>query len=314
MSLLKKIFQNHRQHKHWYFLAPALVLLILFNFYPLIKIFYISLDNNYNKFSDYFSRSFGIKNYTTIFGDADFQDAFLNTVLLVFIAVPLSIFLSLMIAVALGNVYNRYFKNTLQTIFFLPYLTNSIIMGMVFALLFYHKTYPFKSTSEGLFNQLLTFFGISSQQDWINVAADYSHKMFVLIFCVVWKSLPFQIVIFTVSLQNIGKDYYNAARIDGASKKTIFKRITLPLLSPIIFYQLIIAMIQMLKEYETVVGVFGNNESKVNTIVGYIYNQISTDKIDSFARGAAATIILLLISVLFTVMNFFLSKRKLIRN
>ncbi|MFT2805124.1 carbohydrate ABC transporter permease [Candidatus Phytoplasma asteris] len=311
MSLLKKLFHHnstkYSKHNHWYYLAPALILMVLFNFYPLVKTLFISLDSRYNKFADTFSYSFNFSNYTTTFCDPDFRTALFNTFLLVFVAVPISIFLSLMIALALNSVYNRFLKNIFQTIFFLPYLTNTVIMGIVFAVLFYHNSFGIQTRPEGFFN---SFFGF--QQDWINISAPYSYKMFVLIFYVVWKSLPFQILIFSVGLKNISKDYYDAARIDGASKITIFRKITLPLLAPTIFYQFIIAIIQVFKEYESVIGVFGNSYiTKVNTVVGYIYQQLEGTLMDSYSRGAAATVILLLISILFTAINFFFFEKKL---
>ncbi|WP_349401947.1 ABC-type sugar transport system, permease protein [Candidatus Phytoplasma solani] len=308
MSFLKKISQNHWKYKHWYYLFPALIIAIIFNFYTLNKTFLISLDSGYNKFADVFSYYFNFKNYRNIFVDQDFLKALLNTFLLVLTAVPLSIFISLMIALGLNNVYNRFLKKFFQTVFFLPYLANSVIMGMVFAVLFYHNIFAFKDSSEGLINQ---FF--NSSRDWINPAASYFSKMFVLVIYVVWRSLPFQILIFSVSLQNIGKNYFDAARVDGASKMTIFRKITLPLLSPIVFYQIIITMIQVFKEYESVVGIYGTNELKVNTIVGYIYHQISNPVLDSYSKGAAATIILFLISIFFTLFNFFFIKKKINR-
>jgi multiple sugar transport system permease protein len=311
MSLLKKLFNhnnnNYSKHNHWYYLTPSLILMVLFNFYPLVKILFISFDSRYNKFSDTFSYSFIFSNYITTFYDPDFRTAIFNTFLIVFTTVPVFIFLSLIISLALNSVYNRFLKNIFETIFFLPYLTNPVIMGMVFAVLFYHNSFGIQTRPEGFFNY---FFGI--QQDWINIVAPYSHKIFVLILYVVWKSLPFQILIFSVGLKNISQDYYNAARIDGASKITIFRKITLPMLAPTIFYQLIIAIIQVFKEYESVIGVFGRSDTaKVNTLVGYIYQQLEGTLMDSYSRAAAATVILLLISIFFTIINFFFFEKKL---
>ncbi|AGL89955.1 Sugar transport system, permease protein [Candidatus Phytoplasma australiense] len=300
MSALKKFFKNKNKHKHWYYLAPALLLVTVFNFYPLTKTFFISLNHGYDKFTDVFSSSFNFNNYVTIFKDPDFRTALLNTFVLVFIAVPISIFISLMISLALNYVYNHFLKKLFQTVFFLPYLTNSVVMGMVFAVLFYHNIWDFKNSTEGL---------LSFSHNWISHSASYFNKMFILIFYVVWRSLPFHILIFSVALKNISKNYFDAARIDGATNLTIFKKITFPLILPSVFYQVIITMIQVFKEYESVVGIFGANETKVNTIVGYIYHQASNPVLDSYSKGAAATIILLLISIFFTLLNFHFMKK-----
>ncbi|MBS2126261.1 sugar ABC transporter permease ['Fragaria x ananassa' phyllody phytoplasma] len=305
MSVSQKVRCNYLKYKHWYYLTPVLILLVIFNFFPLIKTIFVSLDSGYNKFSDVFSYSFSFKNYHKIFADPNFRKTLFNTCILVFTAVPFSIFLSFIIALVLNSVYQRFLKQFFQIVFFLPYLTNSVVMGMVFAFLFYHNIYSFKNSSEGLFNQMLGL-----EADWISAASSYSHKMFVLILYVVWRTLPFQILIFSVGFKNISKDYYDAACIDGASKITILKKITLPLLKPMIFYQLIITMIQVFKEYESVVGIFGPHESKVNTIVGYIYDQLSNPLTDAHAKAAAATIILLLISIFFTIVNFLLYPQK----
>ncbi|MDO8029964.1 sugar ABC transporter permease ['Planchonia careya' phytoplasma] len=306
---------GYKNRRHWYYLAPMLIFLTVFTFYPLVKNIIISFNAKYDKFNDSFSMKisdfFSFSNYIAIFKDIDFIFALRNTLILVIICVPISIFLSLIIALALNSVCNYVVQHFFKTFFLLPLLSNTIIMSMIFGSFFYYNTTNLISyRPEGLFNSFLGFFGIRPQP-WINIAAPYSHKIFVLVFYNIWARLPFKIFVFILSLQDIDKSYYDAAKIDGASKFRILTKIVLPLLAPIIFYQLIIETLMVIKEYESVIGVFGQNANyRVQTLVGYIYNQLSSSHYNSYSKGAAAATILLLISIVFTTMSFYISKKE----
>ncbi len=303
---------GHKQNKHWFYLAPTLIALTLFSFYPLIKNIIISFNGDYQKFSDSFSSTelLTIKNYAKVLQDVEFLHSLGNTLVLVLVAVPISLSFALAIALALNSVYNRYLKDLFKTFFFLPLLANTVIMGMIFSSFFYHNTVPSIEKPEGLFNNFLGLFGVEPK-NWINISAPYTNKMFVIIFYNVWYRLPFKIFVFVLALQDINKSYYDAAKIDGASKWRIFTKIVLPLLAPVLFYQFIIELLTIMKEYESVVGVFGKNtDYRIQTIVGYIYSQINSPNCDSYSKGAAAAVILLFFSVLFTTISFILQKRK----
>ncbi|MEC4559229.1 MAG: sugar ABC transporter permease ['Conium maculatum' witches'-broom phytoplasma] len=303
---------GHKQNKHWFYLAPTLIALTLFSFYPLIKNIIISFNGDYQKFSDSFSSTelLTIKNYAKVLQDVEFLHSLGNTLFLVLVAVPISLSFALAIALALNSVYNRYLKDLFKTFFFLPLLANTVIMGMIFSSFFYHNAVPSIEKPEGLFNNFLGLFGVEPK-NWINISASYTNKMFVIIFYNVWYRLPFKIFVFVLALQDINKSYYDAAKIDGASKWRIFTKIVLPLLAPVLFYQFIIELLTIMKEYESVVGVFGKNtDYRIQTIVGYIYSQINSHNCDSYSKGAAAAVILLFFSVLFTTISFILQKRK----
>jgi multiple sugar transport system permease protein len=298
-----------KSNKYWCYLAPSLVILTIFTFFPLVKSLIISFNSNYDKFTDTLGSKISLDNYKSIFQDYDFLLALKNTLILVFFSVPISLTLSLIIALALNSIHNNWLKGFLKTCFFLPLLSNTIVMGMIFGLFFYYNFGISYERPIGLFNIFLGYFGIKPQ-NWISLSAPYSHKMFTLIFYNVWTRLSFKIFVFVLALQDISKSYCNAARIDGASKWRIFTKITLPLLMPIIFYQFIIEMLAVFKEYESVIGVFGKNANfRIQTIVGYIYQQLSSSSYNSYCKGSAAAIILFLISIVFLTISFYISKK-----
>ncbi|MDV3198075.1 MAG: sugar ABC transporter permease [Vigna little leaf phytoplasma] len=282
---------------------------MIFTFFPLVQTFIISLSE-YNKFSDYFDIKtlFSLDNYKNIFKDVEFTTALFNTLILVCFTVPISLFISLLIALSLNNVSKLFFKNLFKTFFFFPLLSNTVIMGMVFSVVFYYN-FNIDNQPQGLFNRFLIFLNLSPR-NWVSATAPYCNKIFALIVYNVWSRLSFKIFVFFIALQNINKSYYDAAKIDGASRLNIFLKITLPLIMPIIFYQFIIEMMEMFKEYESIIGVFGNNNDyKIRTIVAYIYAQSSDLSYNSYSKGATAAIILFFISVLFTVISFYISKK-----
>lgn len=308
-------FDNKKNYKNFLYITPFIIILTIFTFVPLIKTFIISFNGSYNKFSDSLDwTSFNFKNYEAVFKDPFFNLSFFNTIFLVFISVPISIFLSLMIALCLNTVYNKFLKSVLETFFFLPFLMNKVIMGIVFSIIFYHS-YGFFNQSDGLMNVFLNkFFNIKSSS-WVNYSASWGKKIFVLIVYLVWSGLPFKIFIFSLGLKNIDKNYYDAAKIDGASKFKILRKITIPLLSNVIFYQFILSILQVIKEYDSIIGVFGDisDNSNIQTITFYIYRQLQSNQLDSYAKGTAASMILFLISFIFVSIIFYFIKSKTIK-
>ncbi|QTX03285.1 ABC-type sugar transport system permease protein [Candidatus Phytoplasma luffae] len=296
------------------YLIPAIIVLNIFVFFPLVKVLAIAFNSNYNKFDDSLGTKIGeifsFKNFQNIFQEHEFRFALLNTLLLVLLVPPISLTFALLIALALNNIKNRFFKNTFKTLFFLPMISNTVIMGMIFSIVFYCNTFGIASNNpDGLFNSFIKLFGWKSQE-FVTVTAPYHNKIFVLILYNMWARLPFKIFVFVLFLQDIDKSYYDAAKVDGASKWRIFYKITLPLIAPVIFYQFIIEMMAVFKEYESVVGLFGaSHQYKIDTIVGYIYNQLSNTTLKSFSKGAAAAIVLFFASIFFTLIGFFVSKK-----
>lgn len=286
--------------KAWLYLLPALIFLGVFMVYPLIDVFVYSFQEAFN-FASGTYRGIGIYNYQYVLRDPYFLQALKNTFILVAITVPLSTALALLISLALNSI--KKFKDLFQTIYFLPYVTNTLAVGLVFMILFKKTAY-----SDGLVNVLINALGYSSI-DFID--GPYWAKMFVLCFYTIWVVLPFKILILTSALASVNEDFYKAAKIDGTSKFRIFTRITLPMISPMIIYLVITGFIGAFKAYSDVVAIFGSdlNAAGMNTIVGYIYDMLygSSGGYPSFASAAA--IILFIIVLTITVINLLTSKK-----
>ena len=286
--------------KAWFYLLPAIIFLCVLLVYHLFDVLIYSFEEGYN-FASGTSMGTGLYNYSYVLHDPYFLSALKNTFILVIITVPLSTVLALLISLALSSI--KKLQELFQTIYFLPYVTNTLAVGLVFMILF--KKTPY---SDGLINLLLNVLGMNSI-DFIE--GPYWAKMFVLCFYTVWIVLPFKILILTSALASVNKDYYNAAKIDGTSRTRVFFKITLPMILPMVFYLIITGFIGAFKAYSDVVAIFGTdlNAAGMNTIVGYIYDMLygTSGGYPSFASAAA--IILFVIVLTITVINLMVSRR-----
>ena len=287
--------------KAWLYLLPAILFLGAFMLYPLIDVFIYSFEEGYNSASQ---TSFGVGayNYSYVLHDPYFLQAVKNTLILVAITVPLSTGIALLISVGLSSI--KPLRNLFQTVYFLPYVTNTLAVGLVFMILFKPTAY-----SDGLINLLINWFG-GSTVDFIE--GPYWAKMFVLCFYTIWIVMPFKILILTSALASVKEDYYNAARVDGTSKFRIFRKITLPMISPMIFYLVITGFIGAFKAYSDAVALFGTNlnAAGMNTIVGYVYDMLYGEGGGYPSYASAAAIILFIIVLTITCINLMISKKK----
>ena len=286
--------------KGWLYLLPAILFLGFFMVYPLIDVFVYSFEEGYNSASQtYFG--IGLYNYSYVLHDPYFLQAVKNTFILVIITVPLSTGLALLISVGLSSI--KPLRNLFQTIYFLPYVTNTLAVGLVFMILF--KKTPY---SEGLVNVLIHLFGGKSV-DFIE--GPYWAKMFVLCFYTIWVVMPFKILILTSALSSVNQVYYNDAKVDGTSGFRIFMRITLPMITPMIFYLVITGFIGAFKAYSDAVALFGTNlnAAGMNTIVGYVYDMLYGDSGGYPSYASAAAIILFAIVLTITCINLLISKK-----
>ncbi|MBR3304711.1 MAG: sugar ABC transporter permease [Christensenellaceae bacterium] len=286
--------------KGWLYLLPALLFLGAFMVYPLIDVLIYSFEEGYNSASQTFF-GVGTYNYSYVLRDPYFLAALKNTIILVIITVPLSTGFALLISLALNSV--RKLKNLFQTVYFLPYVTNTLAVGLVFMILFKKTAY-----TEGMVNLLINWFGGSSV-DFID--GPYWAKMFVLCFYTIWIVLPFKILILTSALASVNEDLYKAAKIDGASGFTIFRKITLPMISPMIFYLVITGFIGAFKAYSDSVALFGTdlNAAGMNTIVGYIYDMLYGNSGGFPSYASAAALILFVIVLTITCINLMISRK-----
>jgi multiple sugar transport system permease protein len=303
-------------------LAPTLLLMAIFTFWPIINSFIMAFLNNYTfaiNNEDFYSQMFdvdksfaylmggrftgiGFDNFLYIFKDKDFINALKNTCVIVFISVPISVIIALGIAVALNGI--QKLRGLFQTIFFLPYVTNTIALGLVFNSVF-HIDY-------GLINKLFNSIGTS----WINQGATWMRAMIVLMVYSVWNGLAFKIIVFLSGIQSIDKQYYQAAQIDATPRGRVFTRITVPLLSPMILYISITSFMGAFKAYSSVIAIFGTgsygpigNPNLLITIVGYVYEQFDKPGMP-FGVGSAASLVLFLIILLITLVQMQVSKKR----
>ncbi len=303
---------SKQQWKAWVYLSPAIVLLLIFTVWPIFNTVRLSFLEGYNSFSAAGGATFtiGFRNFLEVIDEGGFMDALKNTAILCVATVPISTLLALLIAVCLNAIkpLQRFF----QTIFFLPYVTNSIAIGMVFATMFNIIGTGDQIQTLGIVNNVIEFFG-GTAIDWMNATSSYWANMTVLIVYIVWNALPFKILILLGGLQSINKQYYEAAKVDGTSRRRVFTKITVPLLSPMIAYVVITGFIGGFKEYSSVVGIFDvamgppNDHGRLNTVVGLIYDAVGGGK---YGRASAAALLLFGIILVITLINLQVSKRK----
>ena len=306
--------ESKHQWKAWLYLSPALVLLLIFTAWPIVNTLRMAFLEGYGSLASVGGTTypFGFGNFTKVLQYKGFTDCLKNTLLLCVLTVPISTILALVIAVCLNAI--KPLQRLLQTIFFLPYVTNSIAIGMVFAAMFnmIPGATPDVYDSVGIINNILGIFGIE-EINWINQGSSYGANIAVMTVYIVWNALPFKILILLGGLQGVNKQYYEAAKVDGTSRFRVFRRITVPLLSPMIAYVVITGFIGGFKEYSSIVGIFGDkmgppgNAYALNTMVGFIYEALKTD-----AQGRASAAALILFGIIFvvTMINMQVSKKK----
>ena len=310
-----------KEGKGWLFILPSLLLLAMFTFYPLVRSVIYAFQNNADAFG---YDGWGVENFQKVFTYGKFSYNLVNTLIFAFISVPVSTILALLISVGLNAI--KPLREIFQTIFFIPYLTNAIAIGSVFATMF--TVISAQGTVEdaqslGLIN---TWFG--TKIDWTRIVSPITdgsagamwkaaltdkglwlNRTVVLIFTI-WEGLPFKILILFGALQNVNKQYYDAAKIDGASKWTTLRKITVPLISPMLSYLIVTGFIGGFKAYSSVIGIFGKDKvsgTEMNTMVGYIMDTLHRGQLGLSAAGALALFVIILI---FTFFNLRMSKKR----
>ena len=303
--------------KAWIYLLPAIVLLLIFTGWPIINTIRIAFLEGYDPMKAVGGEQFavGFGNFAKVVTYKRFLECLKTTMILCFTTVPLSTMLALLIAVCLNSI--GPLKRFLQTIFFMPYVTNSIAIGMVFAAMFNivgNASSISTIQNAGIINNVLQVLTGNREFyiNWINAGSSYTHNIIVMIIYIVWHALPFKILILLGGLQSVNKQYYEAAKVDGTSRFRTFWRITVPLLSPMIAYVVITGFIGGFKEYSSIVGIFGDtmgpagNAKALNTMVGYIYDALAGQA----GRASAAALILFGIILVVTLINLWVSKKR----
>ena len=298
---------NNKQWKAWLYLSPAILLLLVFTVWPIINTLRMAFLNGYGNMAAIGGSQFefGIDNFVKVIQYKEFLQCLQNTAILCVATVPISTILALLIAVALNSI--KPLQKTLQTIFFLPYVTNSIAIGMVFAAMFNIVGLKQNGMADtwGIINNVIQFFG-GEPVNWINAGSSYVGNIAVMVIYIVWNALPFKILILLGGLQSINKQYYDAAKVDGTPKARVLTKITVPLLSPMLAYVVITGFIGGFKEYSSIIGIFGDkmgpadDAGRLNTMVGFVYDALARDR---QGRASAAALILFFIILAVTLFN-----------
>ncbi len=291
---------ENKNYKGWLYLLPAILFLGAFMVYPLIDVFIYSFEEGFHSASQSYM-GVGLYNYKYVLHDTYFLQALQNTFILVFITVPLSTGIALLISVGLSSI--KALRKLFQTVYFLPYVTNTLAVGLVFMILFQKTPY-----TDGFANMVIGWFG-GEAVDFID--GPYWAKMFVLCFYTIWVVMPFKILILTTALASVNETYYNAARVDGTSRMRMFTKITLPMISPTLFYLIITGFIGAFKAYSDAVALFGTdlNVAGMNTIVGYVYDMLYGTSGGYPSYASAAAIILFAIVLTITCINLLVSRK-----
>ncbi len=304
---------NRQQWKAWLYLSPAIILLLVFTVWPIINTVLMAFQNGYNanmaKIGVEFQ--FGIQNFIDVVSYGRFMNNLFNTMILCVATVPISTILALLIAVALNSI--GPLQKTLQTIYFLPYVSNFIAIGMVFAAMFnIIGLRNGMADTWGIVNNVIQWFG-GEPINWINAGSNYWPNIAVMVVYIVWNALPFKILILLGGLQSVNKQYYDAAKVDGTPRHRVLTKITVPLLSPMIAYVVITGFIGGFKEYSSIIGIFGDkmgpphDAGRLNTMVGFIYDSLGTS---SHGKASAAALILFGIILVVTMINLQVSKKR----
>ncbi len=304
---------SKHQWKAWLYLSPAIVLLLVFTVWPIINTVYMAFLEKYNALAAVnpnqpVTLTIGFGNFYYAVKTGGFLQSLGTTALLTVLTVPISTILALLIAVALNSI--KPLSRTLQTIYFLPYVTNSIAIGMVFAAMFNIVGNGIGTKNQlidswGIINNVIEFFG-GTPKSWVNIKSDYWSNIFVMVVYIVWNALPFKILILLGGLQNINKQYYEAARVDATPRWRVLTRITVPQLGPMLVYVIITGFIGGFKEYSSIVGIFGDTMGppddpyRLNTMVGFIYRELP---LSNHGYAAAGALILFAIILVVTIIN-----------
>lgn len=287
---------NLKNTKGYLYLLPSLIIITLFQIYPVAKVLAMSFYTKFDYIRDIVYQR-GIDNFTYVLTDGDFYIALKNTFIYVFVSVPISIALAIFIALLLNK--NIKLKNFFRSVYFLPFVTSTIAISVGWKWIF--------NTDAGLANYILNSLGFQTQA----FLRESRFTMFLLILLNIWKSLGYNIVIILAGLQNIDDRYYYAAKIDGANSFRVFTKITLPLLSPVIFFLCITSIIKGFKVFDEIYVLYDRGSGPLKsgmTIVYYIFNKFYMNW--QFSIASAASFILLIIIMIFTIFQFYFARKK----
>jgi multiple sugar transport system permease protein len=275
------------------FIAPTFLGLLVFYMLPAIASFGLS----FSSWDGITAPAFvGLENIRTLFVDPTFQRSIINTIVFTVVSVPLSVVIATIVSLML----NQKIKGMVvyRTLYFLPVVTMPVAVGMVWKWLY--------NTDYGLINYLLGLFHLP-QPSWL---FDPNIALFSVILVYVWMTIGNNVILLLAGLQGVSNSYYEAAQIDGASKFRQFLNITLPLITPTLFFVFITSMISSLQMFDLIFVMIGDNNALLDplrTIVFGVYE--SGFKYSQMGIASAQAFLLFLAILAITIIQFIYQKK-----
>lgn len=275
-----------------FFLAPQVLGLVMFLLVPLgfaVVLAFMKWDGLGTK------EWVGFDNFAAQLTSPDFGQAVWNTVKIALLTVPVGLALAVLIAVALNNLKG---SNVYRVLYFMPVITSSVAVALMWQIIL-------ANDENGVLNTTLQrLFGFSGP-DWLG---DPEWVIVSIAVVTIWSSLGLNVVIFMAGLQTIPPQIFEAARIDGAGAVQVFRRVTLPLLSPTIFFSTVVAVISSFQAFDLIyVLVDPKDNEGARTIVYQVYKLGFRDF--EFGLSSAASLLLLVLTLLVTLVQFAAQKR-----
>ena len=274
----------------WLFIAPTMIGLIILNIIPIFQTIYQS----FFKTGDFGKGNIfvGGANYVKVFSDTEVWQALFNTLKYAVVEVPLSIIISLVLAVFLNGKIKG--KSTFRTIFFLPMVAAPAAIAMVWRWLY--------NCEFGLLNHILP-----GKTNWIS---DPKIAIYSIAVIGIWSIIGYNMVLFLAGLQEVPKDYYEAAAIDGATGVQQFFSITVPLVSPTIFFVMVTRIIAAMQVFDVIYMVIDNTNPalmKTQSLVCLFYKYSFQQSNKGY--GATVVVVLLVVIMIFTVLQMIGQKK-----
>jgi multiple sugar transport system permease protein len=238
----------------------------------------------------------GLTNYYRLLTDERLRTVYANTFVFTIFAVFFNVSIGLALALLLNRRLPQLLRNFFRSVYFFPLLIAHTYVAVIWQFLYQRDT--------GVINYYFSLLGIGPVS-WLGSS---SWVMPSVIIMDVWKNTGFAMIIFLAGLQGISKDYYEAARLDGAKPVQLFLRITFPLLTPTIFFVLVIFMIGAIQVFDTIIVLTGGGPGDASkSVVIYIYEQA----FQNFDLGYASTVAMTLFVVIFafTLLQFLFGRR-----
>ena len=279
-------------------IAPGLIGMLIFYIWPMLQTFYFSFTE-WGPFGD--AVWTGLANYRALFSGPEFLMALRNTLVYTVLSVSITEAIALVLAVLLNQKLRG--MSVYRTLYFIPVVTMPVAIGLVWRWL-YNSDY-------GIINYLLSLVGIQGA-NWLS---DPDLALYAIVVADVWSGLGYALVLFLAGLQTIPAEYYDAASVDGAGPLVKFFRITLPLLSPTVFFVTVISLINSLQVFDLIFVMISNGRSastspvidQTQSLVYLFYK--NTFVINEQGEGAAVVLTLFIIIVLITLVQFRLQRR-----